>query len=69
MLETDALNAIRNAKLVPDVRYVDVAFDAPTAGRVITQGTPAGTEVVPNTKVVLTVGRAGSAPTTAPPSG
>jgi len=69
MLETDALNAIRNAKLVPDVRYVDVAFDAPTAGRVITQGTPAGTEVVPNTKVVLTVGRAGAAPTTAPPSG
>jgi serine/threonine-protein kinase len=66
LLETDALNAIRAAKLVPDVRYVDVAFDSPNAGKVISQGTPADTQVVPNTKVVLTVGRATAAPTTAP---
>lgn len=64
LLEIDAANAIRNAKLVPDIRYVDVAFDSTSVGKVITQGTPAGTEVVPNTKVVLTVGRAGPAPTT-----
>jgi serine/threonine-protein kinase len=58
LLEIDAVNAIRAKNLVPDVRYVDVA---------ITQGTPAETQVVPNTKVVLTVGRAGAAPTTAAP--
>ena len=68
LLEVDAINAIRAVGLVPDVRYVDVAFDSPSAGKVITQGTPADTEVVPNTKVVLTVGRAGPAPTTAPPT-
>jgi beta-lactam-binding protein with PASTA domain len=61
------VNAIRAKNLVPDVRYVDVAFDSPDAGKVITQGTPAETQVVPNTKVVLTVGRAGAAPTTAAP--
>jgi beta-lactam-binding protein with PASTA domain len=67
LLEIDAVNAIRAKNLVPDVRYVDVAFDSPDAGKVITQGTPAETQVVPNTKVVLTVGRAGAAPTTAAP--
>ena len=67
LLEIDAVNVIRSAGLVADVRYVDVAFDSPDAGRVITQGTPAGSQVAPNTKVVLTVGKATAAPTTVPP--
>jgi serine/threonine-protein kinase len=67
LLVDDALSVLRSEKLVPDVRYVDVAFDSNDAGRVITQGTPAGSQVAPNTKIVLTVGRATAAPTTVPP--
>lgn len=67
LLEVDAVNVIRSAGLVADVRYVDVSFDSSDAGRVITQGTPAGSQVAPNTKIVLTVGRATAAPTTVPP--
>jgi serine/threonine-protein kinase len=45
-----------------EVEYVNLAAGDANIGKVISQGTPAGTMIAPPTKVVLTVGRDGSIP-------
>jgi beta-lactam-binding protein with PASTA domain len=45
---------------------VDLEPTSPNIGKVISQGTKAGTLVTPGTEIVLTVGRATEAPATTP---
>jgi serine/threonine-protein kinase len=65
--EADARLALTQVALVADVRYATVPAGDPNDGKVISQGTAADTMVDPNTKVVITVGKAAAATTTAPP--
>ena len=68
LLEADATARLTALGLEVEVDYVDVAADNANVGKVISQGTAAGTMVTPGTKIVLTVGRA-PAPPPAPPAG
>jgi len=65
--EADARLALTQVALVADVRYATVPAGDPNDGKVISQGTAADTMVDPNTKVVITVGKAAAGTTTAPP--
>jgi len=64
LTEADATGRLTALGLGVEVDYVDVAADNANVGKVISQGTAAGTMVTPGTKIVLTVGRA-----PAPPAG
>jgi serine/threonine-protein kinase len=68
LAEADASVRLTTLGLGVEVDYVDVAADNANVGKVISQGTAAGTMVTPGTKIVLTVGRAPAAPV-APPAG
>lgn len=63
LTESDARGQLNAVGLVADVRYQDVPSGDPNDGRVILQGTQAGTQVEVGTKVRITVGR-GVAPAT-----
>ena len=67
--EADARVTLTTAGLVADVRYATVPAGDPNDGKVISQGTAADTMVDPNSKVVITVGKAAAATTTVPPPG
>ena len=68
--EADAVAALKAVGLTAEIKYATVQAGAPDVGTVISQGTTAGTMVDPTVKIVLTVGKAGAAPsTTAPPAG
>jgi beta-lactam-binding protein with PASTA domain len=67
--EADARVTLTTAGLVADVRYATVPAGDPNDGKVISQGTAADTMVDPNSKVVITVGKAAAVATTVPPPG
>ena len=67
--EADARVTLTTAGLVADVRYATVPAGDPNDGKVISQGTAADTMVDPNSKVVITVGKAAAATTSVPPPG
>ena len=67
--EADATAALKAVGLLADVKYATVQAGTPEVGTVISQGTAANTMVDPGMKVVLTVGKAGAAPTTTAPPG
>jgi eukaryotic-like serine/threonine-protein kinase len=65
MTEAQATDALRNLGLGVTFEYVDLAPGNANIGKVISQGTAAGTMVSPGTKIILTAGRDSStAPTT-----
>ncbi|MHB1090752.1 MAG: Stk1 family PASTA domain-containing Ser/Thr kinase [Ilumatobacteraceae bacterium] len=57
LTETDARAQLNAVGLVAEVKYQDVPSGDPSDGRVISQGTQAGTQVEPGTPVKITVGR------------
>jgi serine/threonine-protein kinase len=57
LTEADALARLTALGLDPTVDYFGVAAGNPNIGKVISQGTAAGTMVTPGTTIVLTVGR------------
>lgn len=63
LTETDAQAQLNAVGLIAEVKYQDILTGDPNDGRVITQGTEAGTQVEIGTKVKITVGR-GVTPTT-----
>jgi serine/threonine-protein kinase len=63
LAEADARAKLTAVGLGAEVEYVNLAVGDANIGKVISQGTPAGTMIAPPTKVVLTVGRDGSIPT------
>jgi serine/threonine-protein kinase len=67
--EADARVTLTTTGLVADVRYATVPAGDPNDGKVISQGTAADTMVDPNSKVVITVGKAAAVATTVPPPG
>jgi serine/threonine-protein kinase len=62
LAEADARAKLTAVGLGAEVEYVNLAVGDANIGKVISQGTPAGTMIAPPTKVVLTVGRDGSIP-------
>ena len=62
LAEADARAKLTAVGLGAEVEYVNLAAADVNIGKVISQGTPAGTMIAPPTKVVLTVGRDGSIP-------
>ena len=62
LAEADARAKLTAVGLGAEVEYVYLAAGDANIGKVISQGTPAGTMIAPPTKVVLTVGRDGSIP-------
>ena len=62
LTETDALSKLTQIGLGSSIKYVDLATGNANIGKVITQGTAAGTMVTPGTKIVLTVGRITATP-------
>ena len=62
LTEADARAKLTAVGLGAEVEYVNLAVGDANIGKVISQGTPAGTMIAPPTKVVLTVGRDGSIP-------
>ena len=56
------LSQLTAVGLGAEVEYVNLAAGDVNIGKVISQGTPAGTMIAPPTKVVLTVGRDGTIP-------
>ena len=62
LAEADARAKLTAVGLGAEVEYVNLAAGDVNIGKVISQGTPAGTMIAPPTKVVLTVGRDGSIP-------
>jgi beta-lactam-binding protein with PASTA domain len=65
LTEADARTKLTSLGLDATVEYIDVAPGNANIGKVISQGTTTGTMVTPGTKIVLTVGRDSSVPTTA----
>ena len=65
LTEADARAKLTSLGLDATVEYIDVAPGNANIGKVISQGTTTGTMVTPGTKIVLTVGRDSSVPTTA----
>jgi beta-lactam-binding protein with PASTA domain len=63
-LEADAVARLTTLKLNISIVYVDLEATNANVGKVISQGTKAGTLVTPGTEIVLTVGRATESPTT-----
>ena len=63
-LEADAVARLTTLKLNISIVYVDLEAANVNVGKVISQGTKAGTLVAPGTEIVLTVGRATESPTT-----
>ena len=59
--EVDARALLATAGLTPDVKYQDVPVNDINIGKVITQGTDAGTLVDPGFIIRLTIGRAAAA--------
>ena len=59
--EVDARALLATAGLTPDVKYQDVPANDLNIGKVITQGTDAGTLVDPGFVIRLTIGRAAAA--------
>ena len=59
--EVDARALLATAGLTPDVKYQDVPANDMNIGKVITQGTDAGTLVDPGFIIRLTIGRAAAA--------
>jgi serine/threonine-protein kinase len=59
--EVDARALLATAGLTPDVKYQDVPANDLNIGKVITQGTDAGTLVEPGFIIRLTIGRAAAA--------
>jgi len=57
LTEADARAQLNAVGLLADVKYQDVPSGDPSDGRVISQGTQAGTQVEPGTPVKITVGR------------
>ena len=62
LAEADARAKLTAVGLGAEVEYVNLSAGDVNIGKVISQGTPAGTMIAPPTKVVLTVGRDGSIP-------
>jgi serine/threonine protein kinase/beta-lactam-binding protein with PASTA domain len=62
LAEADARAKLTAVGLGAEVEYVNLAAGDANIGKVISQGTPAGTMIAPPTKVVLTVGRDGTIP-------
>ena len=60
--EADARSLLATAGLTPDIKYQDVPIGDINNGKVITQGTDAGTLVDPGFVIRLTIGRAASTP-------
>ena len=58
LTETDALSLLATSGLTPDIKYQDVPANDLNNGKVITQGTNAGTLVDPGFVIRLTIGRA-----------
>lgn len=57
LTETDARAQLNAVGLIAEVKYQDVPSGDPNDGRVILQGTQAGTQVEPGTPVKITIGR------------
>ncbi len=60
--EPDALTLLAAAGLTPEIKYQDVPANDTNIGKVITQGTDAGTLVDPGFIIRLTIGRAVATP-------
>ena len=60
--EADARSLLATAGLTPDIKYQDVPIGDINNGKVITQGTDAGTLVDPGFVIRLTIGRAATTP-------
>ncbi len=60
--EADARSLLATAGLTPDIKYQDVPIGDLNDGKVITQGTDAGTLVDPGFVIRLTIGRAATTP-------
>jgi serine/threonine protein kinase len=60
--EVDARSLLATAGLTPDVKYQDVPANDVNIGKVISQGTDAGTLVDPGFIIRLTIGRAATTP-------
>ncbi len=58
LTETEALSLLATSGLTPDIKYQDVPTNDLNNGKVITQGTDAGTLVDPGFVIRLTIGRA-----------
>ena len=58
LTEADALSLLATSGLTPDIKYQDVPTNDLNDGKVITQGTDAGTLVDPGFIIRLTIGRA-----------
>lgn len=57
LTESDAREQLNAVGLIAEIKYQDIPSGDPSDGRVISQGTQAGTQVEPGTKVKITVGR------------
>lgn len=57
LTEEEARTQLNAAGFIAEVKYQDVPSGDPSDGRVISQGTQAGTQVEPGAKVKITVGR------------
>jgi serine/threonine-protein kinase len=55
--EADAVARLTSLKLNVSIVYVDLDAANANVGKVVSQGTKAGTQVTPGTEIVLTVGR------------
>ena len=64
--EADAVARLTSLKLTNSIVYVDLEPTNANIGKVVSQGTKAGTLVAPGTEIVLTVGRATETPAPAP---
>ena len=62
LTESDALAKLTALGLGASIDYVDLAAGNANIGKVISQGTAAGTMVTPGTKIVLTIGRVTATP-------
>jgi serine/threonine protein kinase len=60
--EVDARSLLATAGLTPDIKYQDVPANDVNIGKVISQGTDAGTLVDPGFIIRLTIGRAAATP-------
>jgi serine/threonine-protein kinase len=56
-VEADAVARLTSLKLNVSIVYVDLDAANANVGKVVSQGTKAGTQVTPGTEIVLTVGR------------
>ena len=62
LIEADALSLLATSGLTPEIKYQDVPTNDLNIGKVITQGTDAGTLVDPGFIIRLTIGRAVTTP-------